>query len=69
MCIRDSLVPFDLHAFGQLGPAALDDPPVDEEMHHVGYQLVQQALVVRDRQDAELGPFLAHRVHAPPDHP
>ena len=38
-------------------------------MYPVGRQLVEDALVVGDQQDAELGPGLAHLAHAAGHHP
>ena len=37
------------------GPPLVDDAPVDQEVHHVGHQLLEQPLVVGDGQHAELG--------------
>ena len=52
---------------GQLGAAARHDAAVDEDVHDVGHELVEQALVVGDGEHAELGTRLAHGVHAAPD--
>ena len=48
----------------ELGTAGVDDAPVDEDVHHVGLQVLEQALVVRDAQHAEVGPVGAHLLHA-----
>src|SRR5256885_16635726 len=53
----------------QLGAAAVDHAPVDEDVHPVGLELVEDALVVGDQQHAEIGPCRAHLLHAPCHHP
>src|SRR5215207_9755658 len=50
-----ALVPLGLQPVGQLGAAGLDDPPVDHHVDHVGGDVAQDAGVVGDQQDAELG--------------
>ena len=47
--------------------AAVDDAAVDEDVHTVGLQVVEQALVVGDQHDAEGGPIGAHLLHAAGD--
>ena len=49
------VVALGLESGGQLGAAGLDDAPVDEDVHEVGLQLVEQPLVVGDGEDAEVG--------------
>ena len=44
--------------------ARLDDPPVDEDVHAVGGEGAEDALVVGDEEDAHLRPVLAHLVDA-----
>ena len=50
---------FGLDRAGELGSAGRDDAAVDEHVHDVGDEVVEDALVVRDQQDAELGAVLA----------
>src|SRR5689334_24801766 len=40
---------------GQLRAAGLDDPAVDEDVHLVGRQVVEDPAVVGDQQDAQRG--------------
>ena len=58
------LVALGLELLGQLGPAAVDDAAVDQDVHAVGRQLAEQALVVGDEHDAEAGPVLADLLDA-----
>lgn len=60
-------VPLGLQPVGKLGTALLHDPALDQDVHDVGAQLGQQAVVVGDRQHAEPGPVgrgLRHRFDA-----
>jgi hypothetical protein len=41
-----------------LGTAGDDDPAVDQDVHDVGHEVFEQALIVGDREDAEMR---AHR--------
>ena len=43
---------FDLER--DLGTAGGDDPAVDQDVHDVGHEVLEQALIVRDREDAEV---------------
>ena len=61
------LVALGLDRWRQLGAAAGDDATVDQEVHDVGDELLEQALVVRDGEHAELGALLAHGAHASAD--
>src|SRR6185503_13569788 len=51
---EDRAVALVLEAERQILAAALHDPALGEDMHEVGGDVVEQALVVRDQQDAEL---------------
>ena len=55
----ERLVALPLELLGQLEPAGGHDAAVDQDVHVVGRELVEQALVVGDEHDAELGPVLA----------
>ena len=44
-----------LDPLGELRAAGRDDAPVEQHVHDVGGEVVEDALVVRDQQDAELG--------------
>ena len=61
-CGAPALVALALEPLGQLGAAAVDDAAVDEDVDPVGLQVVEQALVVGDDQDAQLGTVLAHLI-------
>src|SRR5262245_14291520 len=50
-----ALVALALELLRQLGTAGGHDPSVDEHVHPVGSQVLQQALVVGDGQHAESG--------------
>ena len=53
------LVAARLELLGQLRVAALHDAAVDEQVHDIRVEVVEQALVVGDGHDAELWPVLA----------
>ena len=52
---HESLVALGLELLGELGPAFAHDTPVDEDVHEVGLDVVEDALVVRDHERAHLG--------------
>src|SRR3546814_6472317 len=54
----------DLEALGQLHAAGGDDGAIDQDVHEVGLEVLEEALVVRDGDDAEVGPVAAHLLHA-----
>src|SRR5690606_2953750 len=56
----ERLVALGLETLGQLGSAGFDDAAVDEDVHPVGGEVVEEALVVRDGEHAEIGPVRAH---------
>src|SRR5438034_1015053 len=64
---EDRAVALVLEAQGEVLAAALDDPALGEDVDDVGGDVVQQALVVRDQEDAELR--VQHRVDALGDDP
>ena len=43
-------------ALGELGAAGRDDAAVEQDVDDVGREVLEDPLVVRDEQDAELGP-------------
>src|SRR5215204_2277773 len=59
-----ALVALGLEAVGELGTAGLDDATVDQQVHAVGLEVVEGALVVGDGQHAQVGLLLAHLLHA-----
>ena len=50
--------------FGQFHPAGRRDTPVHQDVHPVGADVLEQALVVGDQHDAEGGPVGAYLVDA-----
>ena len=44
----------------EFGSAGLDDPAVDENVHDIGGEVVEDPLVVGDHEDAEVGAVGAH---------
>ena len=64
---QDRAVALALEAERQVLAAALDDPALGQHVDEVGGDVVQQALVVRDQQDAEVR--VEHRVDALGDDP
>ena len=48
---------------GEFGPTRLHDASVDEHVHGVGSQLVEQSLVMGDGEDAEIRTGLDHSTH------
>ncbi len=48
----------------QLRATGVDDAPVDEDVHAVGLQVLEQPLVVRDAQHAELRTIGPHLLYA-----
>ena len=44
-----------LEQLGELRPAGVDDPAVEEDVHAVGREVVEDPAVVRDQEDAEPG--------------
>ena len=53
-CVPERVEALRLDRARELGAAGRDDPAVDEHVHDVGGEVVEDALVVRDQQDAEL---------------
>src|SRR5271168_4545 len=54
--LLDPVVTPGLELEGERLVAALDDAPVDHDMHEVGNNVAEEALVVRDEEDAEVRP-------------
>ena len=55
----ERLVALGLELMRELGATVGDDPPVDEDVHEVRRDVVEDALVVRDDERARLGPTSA----------
>ena len=53
--VLERLEALGLDAAGELGAAGGDDATVEQHVHDVGREVVEDALVVRDEQDAEPG--------------
>src|SRR3954470_51577 len=62
-CSGEALVALGLEALGELRPALLGDPPVDEDVDEVGLDVAQDPRVVGDQQDT-LVAVLGEPVHA-----
>ena len=54
--LTEALEPLGLDALRELRPAGGDDAAVEQHVHDVGREVLEDALVVRDEQEAELGP-------------
>src|SRR6186713_2565458 len=63
----ERLVTFALELLGELDAAAGDDPAVDEDVHLVGLDLVEQPLIVSDHHDAHRRPHGADLANAAGD--
>src|SRR5215204_3137526 len=59
-----AFVALGLEAVGELGTAGLDDATVDQEVHAVGLEVVEEPLVLGDRQHTQVGLLLANLLHA-----
>src|SRR5882762_2000754 len=60
--VPDPVVALSLELVRQLGASRLDDAAVDQHMHELRLDVVQDPLVVRDQEHPEIG--AGERVHA-----